>query len=87
MTRDEAMKKAYKEALQISVGNSSNNLSRLIDKIYDDFDTRICKNCAPFAQVRDKDYGDCFGKARKLSDINRCYAAFGCNQSIRKNNA
>lgn len=45
MTREEAMKKAYKEALQISAGNSSDSLSRLIDKIYDDFDSRTCGNC------------------------------------------
>ena len=41
MTRDEAMKEAFKEAIKIDFNGNSNGLSLLIDKIYDDSEKKI----------------------------------------------
>ncbi len=41
MNREEAMAKASKEAMIISLGGSSDKLSFLIDKIYDDFNSQV----------------------------------------------
>ena len=61
MTRDEAMHRAFKEAMKISLGQSSDNLSRLIDSIYDDFETQTCENCihhgCGFMSAIEKDIG------------------------------
>ena len=40
MTRNKAMEKAFIQAVKISDGGSSDNLSILIDKIFDDFESQ-----------------------------------------------
>jgi len=62
MTRDRAMKNAFKEAVKIGFGGSSDNLSILIDEIYNDFEKEYDKLNYKFSCVLDNVTGGCISK-------------------------
>ena len=98
MTREEALKER-EENYYSTIGqeNTTDDVEELINKIYDDFESRVCKNCEYIRYPKDKTYE---GKAKCMKNCSSSTTAviingdyfeytivepnFGCNKFERK---
>ena len=95
MTREEAKKLINKKLTQIITGTllpnltiENSELSDIVDEIYDDFESRVCKNCKYAEKHENGDEHKCEilmattqEEAKKLIEV-----GFGCNRFERRGN-
>lgn len=80
----EILKLIYKDCKEcedrgFAVTFHTNVLNEAIKEL-EDLQNRSCEGCKHFAKYKDRDYGDCFGEARTLSDIDTVNKEFCCNK-------
>ena len=64
--------------------NDFNNIRKLINKIYDDFESRVCKNCKYFVECND---GYHYCNNINNTGLNGIITPdFGCNRFEKKEN-
>ena len=66
--------------------NDFNNIKKLINKIYDDFENKICKNCKWFNKVGLVGYSCSNKKNKEMFGMSIIWINenFGCNKFERK---